>query len=550
MINELAQHVIKRHDSLKSGRGTWENHWQEVLELTLPRKSDIVTTHQTPGAKKTARMFDSTAAIACADLAAGLVAAIAPPERPWFMPRVWPRKLEQVRRVHSWRWAVREGVLDALRNSNFLMSLNEAALDLTTIGTANVLSEELPIEQAGFNGLAFQSMHIAEYMIDEDARGYVDTVSRKYELTARQAAQMFGMDALPEKVRKCLVPDTGGTAKPDEKHWYIHQVFPAGDPQMETFKLRTRLPVASVTVCVEDKSVVRQAGFHEMPFHTPRWSKGPREIYGRSPAMLSLPDIKTLNLIVRYGLEALPLALYPPFLIKEGTLASGQLQLTPGAQNHWDGRLDDKPTQIDWRGRPEIENAKEAEYRTMIMRGLHSDRLRLKESPQMTATEVLERRAELLRMLGPTVDRLRDELIEPLVERVIMMMLRAGALPPPPPELGQPGVRIEVEFTGPLANAARLDTLRAYSDWWTLNERAISMNPAVLDNIDMDYMGRLSGDVVGLPPEALVDERIVAQTRKARAQAQQQAGALNNELEVRKVAAQEAASAANTREAA
>jgi hypothetical protein len=434
--------------------------------------------------------------------------------------------------IADWLEACRDRLFSELAASNIYTALNEAFLDLVTVGTCNILSEEKPVTKRGFNGFSFQAVHIAEYVIDENAQGGVDTVLRRFKLTARQAMQMFGAAALPDTIRAAARPESKDQ---DREHDFLHAVFPRLNDAGEDLTT-LRLGYMSLYVALEARTMVRQAGFAELPFHVARWTKATRERYGRSPAMLALPDIKTLNLIVRYGLEALPLALYPPWLVKEGSLSSGALKLSPGAQNHWDGSPDDKPTQMEWRGSVQIEVAKEQEYRARIGAAMHADRLRLKDSPQMTATEVLERREEFLRFVGPAAARIESELLSPLIERCFMLMLRAGALPPPPEELiGMEA--IDVVFESPIARAAKLAHLKAYQDWWALNAPALQVNPGLLDNIDLDAAARDSAEILGLPAAYVRDARAVARLRLERQQAQAQAAALQTSLSVADTAA-------------
>lgn len=504
-----ADAIVRRWDSLKAERATWESHWQEVLELTLPGRADV-TVQTAPGAKRSAHLYDSTAGQAAEELAAGLQSAMTPRDRPWLSFRA--RGLDNDRGVRDWLVTARDTLLEEFAASNFYAAVHECFLDLVTVGTANLLTEEKPLTRLGFNGFAFQCVPIAEYVVDEDAQGAVDTVLRRFSLTARQAVQKFGGEALPEMIQSAARAER----EQDRSFDFIHAVFPAATARPHAF--------ASLYVSVEGRRVLRQGGFGELPYHVPRWSKSARERYGRSPAMLALPDIRTLNLIVRYGLEALPLALYPPWLVKEGTLSGGSLRLTPGAQNYWDGSPDERPTQMDWRGQVNVEIAKEQEFRARIQRALHADRLRLKDSPQMTATEVIERRQELARLVGPTVARLEAEFLTPMVERAFLLMNRAHAFGDPPAALAQAS-RIDIDYASPLAQAAKLHQLKALSDWYALNTPAIRANPAVLDVLDLDRIARDSADLLGLPPGFLRPPAQVAQLRQARAQVQQQAAA-------------------------
>jgi hypothetical protein len=512
-MSELsAEDIVRRWDALKSERGTWEAHWQEVLDFTVPRKSDVQSKAATPGARKTERQYDATAAHAAHELAASLVGHLVPRERAWF--RLTAPGVDGDRRATAWLDGARDAILDAYAASNFHAAIDEAFLDLVTVGTGNLLQEERPIERPGFNGLAFQAIHIAEYVIDEDARGEVDTVLRRFELTARQAVQMFGADRLPDTVR-AHAEDAG---KGERTFEFVHAVYPRADRRVRE-RRTMRAPWVSAYIAVEERAVVREGGFQELPYHVARWSKTARERYGRSPAMRALPDVKTLNLIVRYGLEALPLALYPPFLVKEGTLTSGQLNLSPGAQNQWDGTADDIPRQVEWRGDIRVEMEKEAEYRARIERSMEAEQLRLRDAPRMTATEVIDRRERMFNRVGPTVVRIESELLDAVVSRSFMLMFRAGALGAPPDSLVRAG-RLDVAYTNPLAQAARLHRLRGLADWQATVGPLVAVAPEIMDNVDADAIARDAADILALPVAYLRPVEAVAAIRQARAEEQ------------------------------
>ena len=66
-----------------------------------------------------------------------------------------------------------------------------------------------------------------------------------------------------------------------------------------------------------------------------------------------------------------------------------------------------------------------------------------------SATEIAERRDEKRVMPGPVLERLRDDLLEPLIGRVFQVMARAGQIPPPP-SLMLDGLRLQPEYVSPM----------------------------------------------------------------------------------------------------
>ena len=246
--------------------------------------------------------------------------------------------------------------------------------------------------------------------------------------------------------------------------------------------------------------------------------------------MKALPFVKVLNLIVRYGLEALPRALYPPMLVKEGTIVGGTLRLTPGAQNQFDGRAEDMPTELVTQARFDVEHAKEENYRQRIEMAFGVDQLRLKESPQMTAEEVIERRSRRFQALSPATGRVERELLKPLVERTWLMMFRAGAFGPPPPQLLELD-DLEVVFEGPMARAQRGQSLEVGMGLLRTLAPVGQIYPAVRDHFDAEAFARDAAVALGAGKYLREPEEIAGE-RQASAQQQQQAQQLDQGLAV------------------
>ena len=367
----------------------------------------------------------------------------------------------------------------------------------------------------------FNCLHIAEYFIQENINGKVDTLYRKYKLTARQAIQEFGEENVGEKILESV------KEKPDKEFNFIHAVEPTEDYERAVGKSNTKLPVHSCHVCTEDKMVVRTGGYNEFPYLVPRWSKATGEIFGRSPSYNALPDIKTLNKAVEIGLKAWAKAIDPPLLVQDDGVI-GRVRMTPAGITvvRHDGAI--KPLQIgsNW----QITDMKENQLRTSIRQAYYSDQLQLQDGPQMTATEVQVRYELMQRLLGPTLGRFQSEFLNPLIERTFGIMLRAGALLPEP-EVIQ-GQKIDVEYVGPLARSQRMEESVAIDRLYELAMNVVQVDPSIMDNINHDEAIRLRGDLLGVPKiilrardevEELREQRQQAQMAQQQAEQQQQA---------------------------
>jgi len=504
------EYIKKRVDALASDRGTWEVNWQEILDYVMPRKADVVTL-RTKGEKRTEVLFDSTAITANNLLAASLQGTLTSPSLAWFSIKLRDEELNENRAVQLWLEDTAKRMYDTFNETNFNTEVHEMYLDLCSIGTAAIFVEE---GNNGFDtdGIHFNTLHIAEYYIQENINGKVDTLYRKYKLTARQAVQEFGEKNVGEKIL------TAAKEKPDQKFNFIHAVEPTEDYKRATGKTSTKLPFHSCHVCEEDKMVVRTGGYNEFPYLVPRWSKATGEIFGRSPSYNALPDIKTLNKAVEIGLKAWAKAIDPPLLVQDDGVI-GRVRTTPAGITvvRNDGAI--KPLQIgsNW----QITDLKENQLRTAIRQAYYSDQLQLQEGPQMTATEVQVRYELMQRLLGPTLGRFQSEFLNPLIERVFGIMYRAGALSREPDIVR--GSKIDVEYVGPLARSQRMEEAVSIERLYQLAMNVSQVDPAIMDNINHDEAIRLRGKLLGVPKTVLRGRDEVEEMRNARAEQQQMA---------------------------
>ena len=503
-------YIRKRLDKLEADRGTWESHWQEILDYVMPRKAEI-TFLRSRGEKRTEVLFDSTAITANNLLAASLQGTLTSPSLPWFSLKLRDDDANKIRDIQIWLEDTARRMYAVFNESNFNTEVHEMYLDLCSVGTSAIFVEEA---NEGFlqGGLHFNTLHIAEYFIQENSTGRVDTLYRKYKMTARQAIQEFGEDNVGTKIKEAV------KAKPDTQFNFIHAVEPTADYERATGKAKTKLPFHSCHVCFEDKMVVRTGGYNEFPYLVPRWSKATGEIFGRSPSYNALPDIKTLNKAVEIGLKAWAKAIDPPLLVTDDGVI-GRVRMTPAGITVVRSDTAIKPLQIgsNW----QITDLKENQLRTAIRQAYYSDQLQLQEGPQMTATEVQVRYELMQRLLGPTLGRFQTEFLNPLIERVFGIMMRADALMPRPEAMS--GMNMDIEYVGPLARSQRMEEAIAVERLYQLAMQVVQVDPTVMDVINHEQAIRMRATLLGVPKTVLRGEDEVAEIREQRAAAQQQA---------------------------
>lgn len=500
----MVEEILRRLEKMKN-RAEWETTWQEISDYILPRKGNI--TNRTKQVKRTQKLFDSTAIHANELLAASMQGTLTSASTTWFSLRMRDDEANLDKDIVTWLDTCAKRMYKAFGASNFTSESHEVYLDLGTIGTSCLLEEESETKVAGFNGLNFRAIHIGEYYIEENIHGYVDTVFRRFPLTARQAHQKWG-DKIGERALQKL------KTNPDEELEFVHAVFPAGD-----HKVGTKLPYASVYIEPGAKHVISVGGYHEFPYMVPRWTKVSGEKYGRSPSFTALPDVKTLNRATELELKAWAKSIDPPAISPDEGV-QGHLKLIPSAVNYvrWD--LVDKIRYLESGHKYDVSQLKMDELKQSIRNIFFADQFQLQDGPQMTATEVQVRYELMQRLLGPTMGRLESEFLNPLIARTFGIMYRAKAFPEAPDKLR--GQDIDVEYVGPLARSQKLAQLSGITRLYETVGPIAEAKPEALDLIDEDEIVTVAAELLGVPPKIMRSEADVKRIRKLRSEVQEE----------------------------
>ena len=294
MAESRADEIIRRQDQLRSARSNWESLWQEVADRVWPQMSDFLSKRE-PGAKRTEKIFDSTACLALEKFAAALHSLITPDNQQFHGLVPADKELREYHPLKQYLEDVTE-ILFAVRRSpfaNFSSQASECYKSLGAFGTLGMMVEDIP-----GRGIRYKSCHLAELYISENEHGIIDTVHRRFEYTARQAASAFGMERLPDKIKAALERKDEGS-----KFEFIHAVEPNREQKRGRLD-HEGMAFKSCYVSVEGKQLMEEGGYRTFPYAVSRYSTNPKEVYGRGPAMMVLPDIKMLNEMEKTTLRA------------------------------------------------------------------------------------------------------------------------------------------------------------------------------------------------------------------------------------------------------
>ncbi len=512
MANSRADEILMHQSQLESKRSNFDSHWREVAERVLPSQNEFQNTNQTEGAKRGEKIFDSTAVMAL-DRAASAIDSLVTPSGQYYH-RLDPEdeSLMGDQEVRLWLDEFNK-VLFRMRykpQANFSSQAHECFISLMAFGTDIMFIDDVP----GI-GARYKSCPMSEMYIAENQHGVIDLVHRKFPMTARAAFQKWG-NKLPEAILKANEKD------PFCKFDFIHCVKPNKEVDSRR-KDHRGMPISSYYIAIEGRTVLSEGGFRVMPYAVGRHVTAPREVYGRSPAMQVLADIKMLNEMEKTIIRAAHKIVDPPLLLYgDGILSS--FNARPNALNY--GGVDDQGRQlvIPMKTGSNLPIALEMtdQKRKAINDAFYITLFQiLVENPRMTATEAMIRAQEKGQLLAPTVGRQQSEWLGAVIDRDIDIAMVNSMIRPPPKSLIEAGGGIKVNYTSPLSRLRRAEDGVAIMR--TLEQLAplANLKPQVLDIFDDDAIGREIADINGVPAKIMRSVDIVAAIRKDREEALQ-----------------------------
>lgn len=515
------QRLQRRYVQLKTERSSWDTAWRSLAELFLPygwRSDSEQDAHKAP--RLNTRLLNSAGVLAMRTLAAGMQGGMTSPVRPWFRLTLKGGDKE-ASGVHAWLDEATQAMQSVLHMSNFYNAVHGLYADLGTFGSG------LLIETADADGLHFHLVKAGEYVLDVDGMGQVDTFYRRIAMTARQMVDLWG-DKVPEAIRRAASLEHGDSSK----RWdVIHAVFPRTDLKPGVAIGPESKPFASVYYTVEagrgsKPTVLDEGGYDMFPAFAPRWDVAAGDVYGRSPAMDVAPDCRMLQAMSKTLRRMQHKAADPPVVVDSALQAYG-VNLDPAGMTFVDmGRFGQSGAPVVPVATPEpaalnytMQGIKDVEQ--IVKDGLYVDLFRMlldDDRRQVTAYEISAKQQEKMALIGPVVERLIKELLEPLILRTFALMREWNALPPLPDELAD--VELDVTFESVLAQAQRMTATSAMDQGFAFLANAATAMPEILDILDADAMGRAYLDRIGMPESCLRDEADIERIRQQRAEQQ------------------------------
>lgn len=475
--------ALRGFERARERRRPWEPLWRECYAYALPQRGPAgLGAEAGPGRRHSEHLFDGTAPDAVEQLAASLLAELTPPWSQWFGFRPGHDVPAPDRpAVAGLLEEAAERVRGHFARSGFAVEIHQCFLDLVTVGTATLLFQEAPVGEA--SAFRFAAVPAAEMFVDGDQNGKIRNYYRASSLTLGDLRSRFPNARLPVRLAEAC------EGEPDRRQDVVEAVLRHG----EGWRYLAFLPEA-VDAGGGGDAPLAEGWFDQPPFLTFRWIKGAGELYGRSPVMTALPDVKTANKVVELILKNASIAVTGIWLADDdGVLNPANVKLVPGSIiPKAVGSAGLTPLQAP--GRFDVSQLVLDDLRGRIRHALLTDRLGPVAGRKMTATEVLERSGEMTRLLGAMFGRLQAELLNPLINRAVAVLRRRGELP----AIVLDGRAVELQSRSPLARIQAREDVRDVLLWLDTVTR---LGPEASGVLDLAEAARWLAAMLGVPDE-------------------------------------------------
>lgn len=518
MQKDLRKQVIQRLEALRKERDEYLDEWRDSADFVLGvipqglRDSGGDTAHRRKR-ERNEYLLNETANWSINVMASGMMAGITSPARKWFELTTPDPDMAEFGPVKEWLADVQRIMMSVYARSNFYQSMNNLYVDMGLYGQGVVFAHESFKDVVRFSNVA-----AGTYCMANNGEGSSERLYIEKALTVREAVSKFGKDALHPSYQKMYENDEWETLIQ-----ICHAVEPndarkQGSPLSQDMEWRSIYYDKSN----ENHPALRQSGFRSKPFFAPRWFVIGEDVYSTTyPSYNAMGTNKALQVEEMDKAVAIEKMHNPP-LVGDSAIQNGGVDLIaggitfvpsmaqmgkPGLQSVYDVNMRINDLKEDIAGKEA--RIKEAFFADLFLMISNMDRA------QITATEIAERKEEKLLMLGPVLERLNNELLDPVIDRTFEICMRKGLFPPPPPEL-QEGMNLSVEYISVLAQAQKAISTNSIDVTAAFVGQLSAFNPEVIDKVNFDEMVDEYAKAKGTPPSIIRSIDEVARIREER----------------------------------
>jgi hypothetical protein len=531
------QRLMVSRAQLLLERSSFDGVWRDCGDNVLPHRMRFQISEANRGERRNLSIIDSTATFANRTLGSGLTSGVTNPSRPWYRLTTPDPELAEFGAVKYWLHDYTNLMRGVHIRSNAYNIFPTAYEDLGAFGTAAIMVERHPTRV-----MHLTSFPIGSYCVAKNRWGEVDTFFREFRYTVRQLVHAFGRRNPKSGSYDWSMFSEHVKNQWDNAHYeswvdVCHMIWPneefnPNSPLARDQKYAQcyweRGTGANATDYLkqgyDDNRYLDESGFDYFPVLVPRWKVTAEDVYATSwPTLDALGDIKQLQLGEKRGMQAIEKMVNPPMVGPPELRQSGYSTI-PGGITWLTEREGMKGYRPAYEVTPRIQELemKQEACRFRINRAYFADLFLMLANVadrQRTAREIEERHEEKLLALGPVLEQLNQDLLDPFIELSARLMEEAGMIPPPPEEVA--GQDLKVEYISMMAQAQKLVGVAGMERYMTFMSRvaAETQDPTVLDKVNKDQFADDYGDALGVSPKMIRSDDEVEEIRGSRAEA-------------------------------
>ncbi len=520
---------------LEKERSSFLSHWRSLADVFLPMRPRFQITDANRGDRRNLSVIDSTGLLAVRTLRSGLMGGITSPARPWKKLSVPDPDLAEFGPVKEWLHIVDRRMDTVFLKSNLYNSLPLVYGDLGVFATSAIFLEE------DFDDVIRTYVFpVGSYMIANNDKGQVNVFFREFRMTVRQLVRKFGMEDAERTGMidwsrfSTSIKDYYTRGQYDTWIDVCHCIQPNDEYDPSGFRSNqkkfrsvyyekgTREGSGQQTTANLEDTYLRDSGYDLFPVLCPRWELTGEDVYGTSsPGITALGDCKALQTMQKRKAQAIEKMVNPP-MTGPTSLRNQKASIISGDITYHDDRADRKGFRPVYEVRPDVNALKDdiIEHQNRIRRNFFEDLFLMMASSdrrEITAREIDERHEEKLLALGPVLEQLNQDLLDPLIDNTFDYMVRQGLVPEPPDEIR--GTDLKVEYISIMHQAQKLAGLAGIERLAGFAGQVAEYDPGVIDKIDTDQMIDEVANIVGTPPRIVRPDEDVEEIRAAKADA-------------------------------
>lgn len=509
-------------------RASFDSHFKDLSSFGLPRRSQFTTYETNRGDRKNLKIIDSTATLALRTAKSGMMSGLTSPARPWFKLEVGSPEMNQIPSVKLWLAEVERLMRSVYLKSNLYNVLPTVYGDMFQFATGCVFMEE-DFEEV----VRFTPFPIGSYYIGNDSKNRVRVFIREFRLTVRQVVEKFGVikngkvtnwQDFSTHVQSCYQND-------NLEQWVdlTHAIAPnekyiPGSPISKHKRYISVYYEHGQNQKSEHDAMLSEKGYDYFPVLVPRWEVTTGDAWGTNcPGMESLGDVKQLQHGEKQSAKAIDKMIDPP-MVGPTSLRKAKASLLPGDITY----VDDKDGRQGFRAAHEVRfdiNAlelKQQQVRERVSRAYFEDlflMLANSDRRQITATEIAERKEEKLLALGPVLESVNQDLLDPLIDNTFNIMDKMDMIPEPPEEIQ--GMEIKVEYVSVMAQAQKLSGIGSVERFVGFAGQIAQQDPTAARKLNIAKTIDVYADLTGVPVEIVRSDEEVAEIEAQERAAQQ-----------------------------